>query len=70
MKKHFVYAHWLANYPMGNRCISYEAEFSEEHTAESLHKLLGDRRAEWRPCNTASPLETVEHLLKTLMRDS
>ena len=66
MIKHFVYAHWLAGYPVGTRCQSFQADFGEHITAESLHKLLGDRRESSRPSSCEDSLSLIETLLKDL----
>lgn len=70
MTKPFVYAHWLERNPVGAVAISFHAECCGEHTAESLHKLLGDRRQEWRPDDSADSLTRIEWMLKSLSRAS
>jgi len=70
MKTHFVYHHWLAGYPVGTMCHSHGLEAGGTLTAESLHKVLGDRREQFRPDESTDSLTRIECLLTSLRRAS
>ena len=70
MQHHFIPHRWLSGYPVGTMCHSYTTPTDATATAESLHKVLGERRESFRPDDSADSLTRIECLLKSLFRSS
>ena len=68
--QHFIPHHWLSGYRVGTMCQSYSAETGGTLTAASLHKVLGDRREQFRPDESTDSLTRIECLLTSLRRAS